>query len=339
MKFISLIFLLVLILNPAHSQDSQVRLLNEVIALMIGPQECEHIPVFESMKDVCTSEYISCDKNAEKIIGLNFQFTNLNGVMPESITQLKDLVWINLEYNYLQGTLPEGLNSLPRLEELLLAGNFFTGPLPADLFELKDRTLVDLAQNVISAGGDKWIEKFNIVDQVNLEGCRSPDSIYINKKTNVRSDDIWGRRPNISVDKDSIKTKAIENPDQTQTDDDIKVVERMPRFPGCEHLQNEKERGRCAKEKMLRYIYKNLRYPDFARNNSVEGMAVIQFIVKEDGNLADVTIVRDPGGRTGNASQWVVNRMNYICDNWTPGYQNSKPVKVLYTLPVKFKLQ
>ena len=339
MKYICLVFLLVLFLNPAHSQDSQVRLLNEVIALMIGPQECEHIPVFESMTDVCTSDYISCDKKAEKIIGLNFQFTNLNGVMPESITQLKDLVWINLEYNYLQGTLPEGLNSLPRLEELLLTGNFFTGPLPADIFELKGRTFVDLAQNVISAGGEKWIEKFNIVDQVNLEGCRSPDSIYINKKINSRSDGIWSKSRHISVNKDSIKAKVIENPDRIPANEKFKVVERMPRFPGCEHLKNEKERDACAKEKMLQYIYKTLRYPAFARSNNVEGMAVIQYVVQEDGSIADVTIIRDPGARTGYASQWVVNRMNYKCENWTPGYQNSRPVKVLYTLPVRFKLQ
>jgi len=99
-KYINLVLLLLLSISPGISQ---VQLLNEVIALMIGPPECEHIPVFESMSEVCASEYISCDESAEKIIGLNFQFTNLNGVMPESITQFRTgnaSQWVVNRLNY-----------------------------------------------------------------------------------------------------------------------------------------------------------------------------------------------------------------------------------------------
>jgi len=120
----------------------------------------------------------------------------------------------------------------------------------------------------------------------------------------------------------------------------FKVVEQMPRFPGCEDSGGtDKEKEDCAKQKMLQYIYKNLKYPAIARENGVEGMAVIQFVVEKDGSVADARIVRDPGAGTGDNALKVVNAMNNMGAKWTPGKQRGRPVKVQYTLPVKFKLE
>ena len=114
----------------------------------------------------------------------------------------------------------------------------------------------------------------------------------------------------------------------------------MPRFPGCEDAGGtDKEKEECAKEKMLQYIYKNLKYPAIARENGVEGMAVLQFVVKEDGSVSDINIVRDPGAGCGDAAHKVVTGMNNLPQKWTPGKQRGRPVKVLYTLPVRFRLQ
>jgi len=98
----SLFIYLFTITGDLSAQNDQIDLLNEVIGHLIGEQDVESIPSFESMHQVCSSSYISCNKKS-KIVGLNFQFANLNGVIPESITQLEDLEWINLEYNYLSG--------------------------------------------------------------------------------------------------------------------------------------------------------------------------------------------------------------------------------------------
>jgi protein TonB len=56
-----------------------------------------------------------------------------------------------------------------------------------------------------------------------------------------------------------------------------KVVEEMPRFPGCENQKLEKiELKECSQDKMLAYIYDNLVYPPSAKANKVESMSVIQ---------------------------------------------------------------
>ncbi len=120
----------------------------------------------------------------------------------------------------------------------------------------------------------------------------------------------------------------------------FKVVEQMPRFPGCEDSGgSDKEKEECAKQKMLQYIYKNLKYPAIARENGVEGMAVVQFVVEKDGSVAEAKIVRDPGAGTGASALKVVEAMNSMGSKWTPGKQRGRAVKVQYTLPVKFKLE
>ena len=90
---------------------------------------------------------------------------------------------------------------------------------------------------------------------------------------------------------------------------------------------------------MLQYIYKHLKYPAIARENGVEGMAVLQFVVSESGAVTDIQVKRDPGAGCGDAAQKVVQGMNNLPQKWTPGKQRGRPVKVLYTLPVKFKLR
>lgn len=129
-------------------------------------------------------------------------------------------------------------------------------------------------------------------------------------------------------------------PPPAPVDDEIfKVVEQMPRFPGCEDKATEKEKDDCAKQKMLEYIYKNLKYPAIARENGVEGQVVLQFVVDKDGSIADVKIVRDIGAGCGAAAEAIVQGMNTMGKKWTPGKQRGRPVRVLYTLPVKFKLE
>ena len=128
-------------------------------------------------------------------------------------------------------------------------------------------------------------------------------------------------------------------PPKAAVDEIFKVVEQMPRFPGCEDKGSDKEKEECAKLKMLEYIYKNLKYPAIARENGVEGQVVLQFVVDKDGSITETRIIRDIGAGCGTAAELIVNGMNNMGQKWIPGKQRGRPVKVLYTLPVKFKLE
>jgi protein TonB len=115
----------------------------------------------------------------------------------------------------------------------------------------------------------------------------------------------------------------------------FKVVEDMPRFPGCEDMSNKDERKKCAEQKMLEYIYKNIKYPAIARENGVEGTVVITFVVETDGTITAAQIARDIGAQCGQEALKVVESM----PKWIPGKQRGRAVRVQFNLPVKFKLE
>lgn len=132
-----------------------------------------------------------------------------------------------------------------------------------------------------------------------------------------------------------LREKATKKAFDNQGDPIFKVVEEMPRFPGCEAFNgSNREKEECAKQKMLEFIYENLTYPTIAKNSGVQGVCVVQFIVEKDGSISNGKIVRDIGDGCGDASLYVVNSM----PKWIPGKQKGKAVRVQYTLPLKFKL-
>lgn len=125
-----------------------------------------------------------------------------------------------------------------------------------------------------------------------------------------------------------------------EVDESFKVVEEMPRFPGCEKMSgSNQEKKKCSDDLMLQYIYKNVKYPATARENGVEGMAVIKFIIEKDGSINEAEITSNPGAGIGEEALRVINSMNNMPEKWTPGVQRGKPVRVMYTIPVKFKLE
>ncbi len=117
------------------------------------------------------------------------------------------------------------------------------------------------------------------------------------------------------------------------------IAEDMPRFPGCEDMASKKEKEECAKQKLLEFIYANIQYPAIARENGVEGTTVVSFVVEKDGRVKEAKIVREIGGGCGEEALRVVEQMNNAGKRWTPGKQRGKPVRVMFNLPVKFKLQ
>ncbi|MCP3930402.1 MAG: energy transducer TonB [Bacteroidetes bacterium] len=119
----------------------------------------------------------------------------------------------------------------------------------------------------------------------------------------------------------------------------FKVVEEMPRFPGCEDSGGTmKEKKECADNKLLEFIYRNIKYPAIARENGVEGIVVIQFVIDKDGSISNARIVRDIGAQCGQEALRVVEFMNTEELKWTPGKQRSQAVRVQFNLPVKFRL-
>jgi protein TonB len=128
-------------------------------------------------------------------------------------------------------------------------------------------------------------------------------------------------------------------PAKDDAEEIFKVVEEMPRFPGCEDKGSSvTEKKACADAALYKFIHENLKYPATAVENNIEGTVVVQFVVNRDGSIQDIKILRDIGGGCGAEVSRVVRMMNEETLRWIPGKQRGRPVRVIFILPVKFKL-
>ena len=134
-------------------------------------------------------------------------------------------------------------------------------------------------------------------------------------------------------------TPAKETPAKVIEEEVFKFVERMPLFPGCNDMKMaDTEKTQCSKDKLISYIIGKLKYPEDARKNKVQGDVVVQFVVEKDGSVSNVKVVKDICTGCGEAVATAINSMNSLPEKWTPGNQRNKPVRVLYTVPVKFQI-
>ncbi|MEL7246770.1 MAG: energy transducer TonB [Bacteroidota bacterium] len=120
----------------------------------------------------------------------------------------------------------------------------------------------------------------------------------------------------------------------------FKIAPEMPRFPGCEAEEELKDRKRCAQQELLKYIYKNVRYPASAHKLGVEGTVVVSFTVYSDGTIGDISLPRDIGGGCGEEGLQVVGQMHYQNITWIPAKDGQgKPVNCRFNMPIKFNLE
>jgi len=118
---------------------------------------------------------------------------------------------------------------------------------------------------------------------------------------------------------------------ESEMDEIFSLAEKMPLFGGCEDRA-------CSDQELLSFIFKHLKYPSIARENGVEGRVTVEFVVERDGSVSDIQILRGIGAGCDEAVLKVVNRMSER-PMWEPGKQRGVSVRVLYRMPVTFRLQ
>jgi len=111
-------------------------------------------------------------------------------------------------------------------------------------------------------------------------------------------------------------------------------LDEMPRFSGCEN-KKPKKRKSCADLEMLKFIYKNMKYPQEARKARIQGRVMIRFIVDEQGNVIMPEIFQGIGGGCGPAALSIFTKM----PKWIPAMKDGKPVPSIFNCPVIFKLE
>ena len=115
-----------------------------------------------------------------------------------------------------------------------------------------------------------------------------------------------------------------------------------PRFfsEECENLTDDPKKKRiCAREKMLEYIYENLRYPIGVEVDSIAETVVVRFTITKNGFIKEAEVVRAESTKYFDEAKRVVESMNGLPNRWIPGYSNKKPVDSRFILPIRFGLK
>ena len=128
----------------------------------------------------------------------------------------------------------------------------------------------------------------------------------------------------VAIMQEESAAAAVAEPEQSplalpsqsgEGDDAYTAVETMPRYEG----------GEAA---LMKFIASNLKWIPGGKN----GRLIMQFVVKKDGTVGDVKVLRSLSPEQDAEAERVVRMLKF-----TPGIMQGKPVDVWYTLPVSFR--
>lgn len=99
------------------------------------------------------------------------------------------------------------------------------------------------------------------------------------------------------------------------------TVDQMPEYPG-------------GMQAMIEFLQANMKYPEDAAKQKVEGRVMVQFVVETDGSISDVHVAKQVFPSLDAEAIRVVQAM----PRWTPGKDKGKVVRVKYNLPIVFRM-
>ena len=120
---------------------------------------------------------------------------------------------------------------------------------------------------------------------------------------------------------------AVESASNAASDDGAaeemvyKVAEEIPEFPG----------GNSA---MMKYLSENIQYPAQAIQEKIKGRVVVQFVVKSDGSIGEVKVLRSVHQLLDAEAVRLIKSM----PKWKPGKVAGKAASVWFTVPITFSL-
>ncbi len=98
-------------------------------------------------------------------------------------------------------------------------------------------------------------------------------------------------------------------------------AEQMPEFPG----------GETA---LRTFLAQNIKYPDLAAENDIQGTVYVRFVVTKTGKVGEVQITRGVDPLLDEEAVRVVKML----PDFSPGSQGGRPVPVWFSVPIVFQL-
>lgn len=149
-----------------------------------------------------------------------------------------------------------------------------------------------------------------------------PDNSTAGDKLNTENTDPNGSEPGLPTG-----TGPIGNPPETPVE--------PPKQNVVERQVDKKAQPPIDVEQFLR---SNVVYPEMMAAEGKSGTVIVQFIVRKDGSIDNVKIVKSPDPLFTKEAQRVIKLLQSK-GKWTPGEKNGKPVDSYFTQQVRFQLK
>ena len=136
------------------------------------------------------------------------------------------------------------------------------------------------------------------------------------------------KKDSVLTEKETSITSKNNSPSSTQTNQNIDsfgnkiytVVEMRPLFPGGD-------------DKLFDFIEKDLKFPETAKKNKIQGKVIVRFVVNSVGKVEQSKVIRSLDPECDKEALRVINSLPVFI----PGKQEGQNVSVYYSIPVIFK--
>ena len=125
-------------------------------------------------------------------------------------------------------------------------------------------------------------------------------------------------------DEDTEVLQQVEVVEEVVADDEpFLIAETMPSFQGGDL------------NKFRNWVQSNVKFPQIALENGIQGRVVLSFVIEKDGRLTNIQVLQTPDRSLSEEATRVLEKS----PKWSPGKQRNQVVRVKYTLPVDFRVQ
>lgn len=164
----------------------------------------------------------------------------------------------------------------------------------------------------------KMLEETTQTDEIVVVGYEKPEPESASQVKWYKAEEVVKNEKNGPESAQQPQT-GVKNNTEEQV---FTVVEEMPEYPG-------------GMSEFMKFIAQNIKYPADALQAKLQGRVIARFVVREDGSVSDIEILRSISPSLDAEAIRVLKLM----PKWKPGTQRGKAVAVKYTVPVTFRLE
>lgn len=99
-------------------------------------------------------------------------------------------------------------------------------------------------------------------------------------------------------------------------------IEALPVFPG-------------GFDSLASYYNRNLKYPETAINDNIQGKVIVSFIINKKGEVTSVKLIKSIRHDLDSSCITTIKKL----PNWKPGTMENKTISIKLCQPIRFKLE